>query len=170
MEPKGSMEPRWALLQGHPAAGQNTAAERESGRIGAEAGGAPTPIRPSPGPASAAPEWERGQSPGLNAKWQTAVLEGARRYGVRAGCGSRTSLGGEGSAQPAASPPLGSSTLPEGPRAGETPPSSGPADLWQLGGSLGWGPGCALRVGPQPPALPGLPPQPERPFGRISRA
>lgn len=95
------------LLQGHQAAGQNSPAERESGRIGAGAGGIPTPTRPTPGPPSAAPEWERGQSPGLNAEWQTAVLEGAGRCGVRAGRGSRTSLGGEGSAQPAPSPPLG---------------------------------------------------------------
>lgn len=149
------MEPRWAfLLQGPRAAGQNAAAERESGRIGAEAGGAPTPTRPSPEPASAAPEWERGQSPGLNAKRQTAVFEGARRHGVRAGCGSRTSLGGEGSAQPAPSPPLGSSILPEGPRAGETPPSSGPADLWQLGGVPRLGARLCPQGGPPAPCSP----------------
>lgn len=114
MKLKGSANHRWTFpLQGHRAAGQNAPAKREVWPDwGGWARGAP---RPGPRPASAAPKWERGQSPGPNEKWQTAALgEGTQRYGVRAACGSQSSLGGQASTQPASSPPLGLITLPEG--------------------------------------------------------
>lgn len=126
--------------------------------------------RPGPGPASAAPKWERGQSPGPNEKWQTAALgEGTQRYGVRDACGSQSSLGGQASTQPASSPPLGLITLPEGGLWQVDTTQLRPCRPLAMGVSrLGvwrgrsW-PGCALGLGPHPPALPGLPPQPRQP-------